>query len=184
MWSIKHFMIVIKTALIHWMTLVIWVNHLGQVHGGQHLLQLIRFVYICSSLLQLIVESHGLSQAEKKIFVLQGWKFTKLLRSCLVLLQVPKYFELVHIFWASPKIWLHLVHFQKLFCWHKNQFYWIQIIFLPGTKCLQIFGLAQKIWTSPKSFGICNFLCQTKNLFTYCGSHKHFVPDKKLICIQ
>ena len=24
-----------------------------------------------------------------------------------------------------------------------------------------------------------NFLCQTKNLFTYCGSHKHFVPDKK-----
>ena len=21
------------------------------------------------------------------------------------------------------------------------------------------------------------FLCQTKNLFTYCGSHKHFVPD-------
>ena len=29
-----------------------------------------------------------------------------------------------------------------------------------------------------------NFLCQTKNLFTYCGSHKHFVPDKKVICIQ
>ena len=33
-------------------------------------------------------------------------------------------------------------------------------------------------WASP------NFLCQTKNLFTYCGSHKHFVPDKKMICIQ
>ena len=29
-----------------------------------------------------------------------------------------------------------------------------------------------------------NFLCQTKNLFTYCASHKHFVPDKKMICIQ
>ena len=29
-----------------------------------------------------------------------------------------------------------------------------------------------------------NFLCQTKILFTYCGSHKHFVPDKKMICIQ
>ena len=28
------------------------------------------------------------------------------------------------------------------------------------------------------------FLCQIKNLFTYCGSHKHFVPDKKMICIQ
>ena len=23
------------------------------------------------------------------------------------------------------------------------------------------------------------FLCQTKHLFTYCGSHKNFVPDKK-----
>ena len=33
-------------------------------------------------------------------------------------------------------------------------------------------------WTGP------NFLCQTKNLFTYCGIHKHFVPDKKMICIQ
>ena len=24
-----------------------------------------------------------------------------------------------------------------------------------------------------------SFLCQTKNLFTNCASHKHFVPDKK-----
>ena len=29
-----------------------------------------------------------------------------------------------------------------------------------------------------------NFLCQTKDLFTYCCSHKHFVPDKKMIFIQ
>ena len=29
-----------------------------------------------------------------------------------------------------------------------------------------------------------NFLNQPKNLFTYCASHKHFVPDKKMICIQ
>ena len=29
-----------------------------------------------------------------------------------------------------------------------------------------------------------NFLCRTKHLFTYCASHKHFVPDKKMICIQ
>ena len=29
-----------------------------------------------------------------------------------------------------------------------------------------------------------NVLCQTKNLFTYCASHNHFVPDKKMICIQ
>ena len=29
-----------------------------------------------------------------------------------------------------------------------------------------------------------NFLCCTKNLFMFCASHKHFVPDKKMICIQ
>ena len=29
-----------------------------------------------------------------------------------------------------------------------------------------------------------NFLCRTKNLFIYCASHKHFVPDKNMICIQ
>ena len=34
--------------------------------------------------------------------------------------------------------------------------------------------------TGPKIFWAGpNFLCQTKNTFTYCGSHKHFVPDKK-----
>ena len=40
-------------------------------------------------------------------------------------------------------------------------------------------------FTGPKLFWAGpNFLCQTKSLFTYCGSHKHFVPDKKMICIQ
>ena len=29
-----------------------------------------------------------------------------------------------------------------------------------------------------------NFLRQTKNLFTNCGGHKHFMPDKKIICTQ
>ena len=33
--------------------------------------------------------------------------------------------------------------------------------------------------TGPKMFWAGpNFLCETKNLFTYCGSHKHFVPEK------
>ena len=45
-------------------------------------------------------------------------------------------FVLVQIFWASPKIWLHLVPFQNLLCQHKNQSYWMQIILLSGTKCL------------------------------------------------
>ena len=32
-------------------------------------------------------------------------------------------------------------------------------------------------WAGP------NFLSQPKNLFAYCASHKHFVPDKEMICI-
>ena len=43
---------------------------------------------------------------------------------------------LVQIFWSSPKIWLHLVPLQKLLYRRKKQFYWMQIIFLSGTKCL------------------------------------------------
>jgi hypothetical protein len=27
-----------------------------------------------------------------------------------------------------------------------------------------------------------SFLCRTKKLFTYCASHKHFVPDKIGFC--
>ena len=42
------------------------------------------------------------------------------LHLCLVLLQVPKCFVPVQIFWASPKTWLHLVPPQKLLCWHKK----------------------------------------------------------------
>ena len=48
-----------------------------------------------------------------------------------------------------------------------------------------IINLMPYPFTGPKMFlAGPNFLCQTKKLFTYCGSHKHFVPDKKLICIQ
>ena len=40
-------------------------------------------------------------------------------------------------------------------------------------------------FTGPKMFCASpNFLCRTKNLFTYCASHKHFVPEQKIICIQ
>ena len=69
-------------------------------------------------------------------------------------LQVSKCFVAVQIFCASPKIWLHLVALQNLLCQYKNQFYWMQIIFLSGTKCLwlaqyvcllKIFGPAQNI---------------------------------------
>ena len=48
-----------------------------------------------------------------------------------------------------------------------------------------IYRLLPCLFTGPKMFWAGpNFLCPTKNLFTYCGSHRHFVPDKKMICIQ
>ena len=56
----------------------------------------------------------------------------------------PKCFVPFQIFWASPKIWLHLVPLQKLLCRHKNQFYWMQIIFLSGTKCLWLLQYVPK----------------------------------------
>ena len=86
---------------------------------------------------------------------------------CLVFIQVPKCFVPVQIFWASPKIWLRLVPLQKLLCRHKNQFYWMQIIFLSGTKFLWLpqyvneflvwlkkFGPAQNILVPVKGQGI------------------------------
>ena len=94
---------------------------------------------------------------------------------CLVLLQVPKYFVPVQILWASPKIWLHLVPLQKLLCRHNKQFYWMQIIFLSGTKCLWLalnavkflgwlkkFGLTQNILGPVKGQGISMYLQQKK----------------------
>ena len=45
-------------------------------------------------------------------------------------------------------------------------------------KCLLMpcpFTRPKMFWAGP------SFLCQTKNLLTYCGSHRHFVPDKKMI---
>ena len=50
--------------------------------------------------------------------------------------KVSKCFVPVQIFWASPKIWSNLVPLQKLLCQHKNQFYWMKIIFLSSKKCL------------------------------------------------
>ena len=87
---------------------------------------------------------------------LNSWSFMLLWISCsdfrLVLLQVPKFFVPVQIFWASPKIWLHLVPLQNLLCRHKNQFYWMQIIFLSGTKCLWLAQYVNKFLVWHKKF--------------------------------
>ena len=67
--------------------------------------------------------------------------------------QVAKCFVPFQIFWVSPKIWLHLVPLQKLLCWHKKQFYWMQIIFLSGTKCLWLPQYVNKFLVWHKKFG-------------------------------
>ena len=72
---------------------------------------------------------------------------------CLVLLQVPKFFVPFQIFWASPKIWLHLVPLQKLLSRHINEFYRMQIIFLSGTKCLWLEQYVNKFLVWHKKFG-------------------------------
>ena len=77
----------------------------------------------------------GTGEAGGDAYSTQANEATHIFEYCLVLLQVPKCFVPVQIFWASPKIWLHLVPLQKLLCLHKTQFYWIQIIFLSGTNC-------------------------------------------------
>ena len=59
---------------------------------------------------------------QKIVYILwQSQKFCARQKDDLHLVKLV--FVPVQIFWASLKIWLHLVPLQKLLCWHKNQFY-------------------------------------------------------------
>ena len=81
---------------------------------------------------------------------------------CLVLLQVSKCFVPVQIFCVGPKIYLHIVS-NKHFARQKDGLHSVKLFFVPTqkflkrhcTKCNQIFGLAQKIWTGTKHFETC-----------------------------
>ena len=88
-------------------------------------------------------------------------------------LQVPKCFGPVQTLWARPKNELHLVLLQKILCWHNNWIYWNGIHLLVWHKtfrfctiCKPFFAMAQKIWTSPKSFGTCKrtFICDFRKI--------------------
>ena len=57
------------------------------------------------------------------------------------------------MFCAGPKIWLHIVTLHKLLCSHKNQFYWMQIIFLSGTKSLWLAQYVNEFLSLIKKFG-------------------------------
>ena len=88
----------------------------------------------------------------------------RLLNLCLVLLQVAKCFVPVPVFCVGPKINLHIVPATNIFCQTKRWFAFSKIgfcadaIFWRGTKCRQIFGLTQKIWTSTKHFVTCKLV--------------------------
>ena len=66
-----------------------------------------------------------------------------------------KCFVLVQMFWASPKIWLHLVPLQNFCAGTKTNFtdWWLQIIFLSGTKCLWMPQYVNKFLVQHKKFG-------------------------------
>ena len=48
---------------------------------------------------------------------------------------------------------LSFYSFQNVLCWHKKQFYWLQIIFLSGTKCLRLPQYVNKFLVWHKKFG-------------------------------
>ena len=91
-------------------------------------------------------------QIDFRSFVTFFWNPSIREEGCLVLLQVSKCFVSIQIFWASPNFWLHLVPLQKLLCRHKNKFYWMQIIFLSGTKCLWLPQYVNKFLVGYKKF--------------------------------
>ena len=84
---------------------------------------------------------------------------------CLVLLQVTKCFLPVQIVCVGPKIYLYnapvtnitniLYQTKRWFAFSKIGFWCRHKSFWRGTKCSQIFGLAQKICTGTKHFGTC-----------------------------
>ena len=97
---------------------------------------------------------------------------------CLVLLQLPKCFVLVQIFWASQKIWLHL---------------WLVLLQVP--KCfvlVQIFRASPKIWLHvclvllqvPKCFGpVQKFIYILWQSQTFCARQKGDLHSVKLVFV-
>ena len=105
--------------------------------------------FTCTKMVQIFWVSQKFDCLFKKIFS----RHKKQFYWCLVLLQVPKCFVPVQIFWASPKNWLHLVPLQNLLCRHKNQFDRMQIIFLSGTKFLWLPQYVNTFLVWHKKFG-------------------------------
>ena len=72
---------------------------------------------------------------------------------CLVLLQVPKCFCAGPNFLSQPKNLTAFSASSKTFVLAQKKFYWMQIIFLSGTKCLWQPQYANKFLARHKKFG-------------------------------
>ena len=80
--------------------------------------------------------------------------------SYLVLLQIPKCFVPVQIFWARPKIYLHIVAVKIFFCQTKRWFAFSKMGFCAGTKsfeealnAIKLLVLLKKVGLSQKFLG-------------------------------
>ena len=73
---------------------------------------------------------------------------------CLVLLQVPKCFELVQIFCARPKMYLHIVVVTNILCQTKRWFAFSKIGFCAGTQVFEEALNAVKFLGWLKKFGL------------------------------
>ena len=69
----------------------------------------------------------------------------------------------------------------QIFKWkkqHKSGFKGLKKTVLDTCQIMITFTGPKIFCASPK------ILCRTKNLLTYCASHKHFVSEQNMICIQ
>ena len=74
----------------------------------------------------------------------------------------------------------------NILCQTKKPFAFIKIVFCAGTKVFEAALNAVKFLGWLKKFGLAqNILGPVKGQgITYYTSHKHFVPDKKTVCIH
>ena len=107
---------------------------------------------------------------ESCLMIIIDWDFFFVFQDTvyLVLLQVPKCFELVQIFCARPKIYLHIVAVTNILCHTQKNDLHSCLVLLRFQKC---FELVQIFCASPKMYShivaITKILCQTKRWFAF-----------------
>ena len=88
-------------------------------------------------------------------------------------------------FLSQPKNLLQLMPLQKLLCQHKNQFYWRQIIFCSGTKCLWLAQYVNKFLVWHKKIGPAqNILGPVKGQVITLEYFFQNLKQKLLLCVN